>query len=111
MYKVCKTERSIERQKLFQTTLLAMMEKQHFQDITGRVTNANIFGVDKPIVRCQIDGVQQLGRPLTKADIVRMGHFMSDTYAMKGFALSMAVKHFATDLYTNAQEQSKGMKR
>lgn len=92
-------------------TVLTEGSMQHFQDITGRVTNPNIFGVDKPTVRCQIDGVQQLGRPLTKADIVRMGHFMSDTYAMKGFALSMAVKHFATDLYTNAQEQSKGMKR
>lgn len=34
MYKVCKTEKSIERQKLFQTTLLSMMEKQKFQDIT-----------------------------------------------------------------------------
>jgi AcrR family transcriptional regulator len=34
MYKVCKTEKSIERQKLFQTTLLGMMEKQKFQDIT-----------------------------------------------------------------------------
>ena len=34
MYKVCKTEKSIERQKLFQTTLLVMMEKQKFQDIT-----------------------------------------------------------------------------
>lgn len=34
MYKICKTEKSIERQKLFQTTLLSMMEKQKFQDIT-----------------------------------------------------------------------------
>lgn len=34
MYKVCKTEKSIERQKLFQTTLLAMMEKQRFHSIT-----------------------------------------------------------------------------
>lgn len=34
MYKVCKTEKSIERQKLFQSTLLSMMEKQKFSDIT-----------------------------------------------------------------------------
>lgn len=34
MYKICKTEKSIERQKLFQTTLLSMMEKQKFQTIT-----------------------------------------------------------------------------
>ncbi len=34
MYKVCKTEKSMERQKLFQTTLLAMMNKQKYQDIT-----------------------------------------------------------------------------
>ena len=34
MYKICKTERSIERQKVFQSTLLSMMEKQRFQDIT-----------------------------------------------------------------------------
>ena len=34
MYKVCKIEKSIQRQKLFQTTLLAMMKKTKFQDIT-----------------------------------------------------------------------------
>lgn len=34
MYKVCKTEKSIERQKLFQTTLLTMMKKQSYHDIT-----------------------------------------------------------------------------
>lgn len=34
MYKVCKTEKSMERQKIFQTTLLAMMNKQKYQDIT-----------------------------------------------------------------------------
>ena len=34
MYKICKTEKSIQRQKLFQTTLLSMMEKQQFQNIT-----------------------------------------------------------------------------
>ena len=34
MYKVCKTEKSIERQKLFQTTLLSMMKKDKYQDIT-----------------------------------------------------------------------------
>ena len=34
MYKVCKTEKSIERQKLFQTTLLSMMKKEKYQDIT-----------------------------------------------------------------------------
>ena len=34
MYKVCKTERSIERQKLFQTILLSMMKKGKYQDIT-----------------------------------------------------------------------------
>ena len=34
MYKICKTEKSIQRQKLFQTTLLSMMEKQQYHDIT-----------------------------------------------------------------------------
>lgn len=34
MYKMCKTEKSIERQKLFQTTLLEMMKKQTYQGIT-----------------------------------------------------------------------------
>lgn len=34
MYKICKTEKSIARQKLFQTTLLAMMKKNKFQNIT-----------------------------------------------------------------------------
>ena len=34
MYKICKTEKSAERQKLFQTTLLFMMKKTKYQDIT-----------------------------------------------------------------------------
>ena len=34
MYKICKTEKSIERQKIFQTTLFSMMEKQNYHDIT-----------------------------------------------------------------------------
>ena len=34
MYKICKTERSSERQKLFQTTLLSLMKKQKYQGIT-----------------------------------------------------------------------------
>lgn len=34
MYKICKTEKSLARQKLFQTTLLAMMKANRFQDIT-----------------------------------------------------------------------------
>ena len=34
MYKICKTEKSMERQKFFQTTLLSMMERERYQDIT-----------------------------------------------------------------------------
>ena len=34
MYKICKTEKSIERQKCFQTTLLSMMVREKYQDIT-----------------------------------------------------------------------------
>lgn len=34
MYKICKTERSMERQKLFEKTLLSMMEKEIYQNIT-----------------------------------------------------------------------------
>lgn len=87
-------------------------DMQHFQDITGRIKDARIIGINKPMVRCKIDGVQQSARALTKADIIKTGHFMNDSNAMNKFALSMAVKYFATDLYNNqGQEQSKGMKR
>ena len=34
MYKICKTEKTVERQKLFQTTLLSMMKKHSYKDIT-----------------------------------------------------------------------------
>lgn len=34
MYKICKIEKSIERQKKFQETLLSMMKKQRYQEIT-----------------------------------------------------------------------------
>lgn len=34
MYKICKTEKSIERQKLFLTTLIAMMKIRKYQEIT-----------------------------------------------------------------------------
>lgn len=87
-------------------------DMQHFQDITGRIKDARIIGINKPMVRCKIDGVQQSARELTKADIIKTGHFLDDSGAMKGFALSMAVKYFATDLYDNReQQQSKGMGR
>jgi len=87
-------------------------DMRHFQDITGRIKDARIIGINKPMVRCKIDGVQQSARALTKADIIKTGHFMNDSNAMNRFALSMAVKYFATDLYNNReQEQSKGMKR
>ncbi len=34
MYKICKTEKSVQRQKLFQTTLLSMMKKHTYKEIT-----------------------------------------------------------------------------
>ena len=34
MYKICKTQKSAERQRLFQTTLLAMMKKENYHNIT-----------------------------------------------------------------------------
>lgn len=34
MYKICKTEKSIERQKLFQTALMDMMKKYDYHEIT-----------------------------------------------------------------------------
>lgn len=34
MYKICKTEKSAERQKLFQTTLLSMMKRLTYKEIT-----------------------------------------------------------------------------
>lgn len=34
MYKICKTQKSEARQKLFQTTLLTMMKNQRYHDIT-----------------------------------------------------------------------------
>ena len=87
-------------------------DMQHFQDITGRITEARIHGIDRPIVRCKIDGVQQSGRDLTKTDRIKLGHYMQNTEEMKKFALSMAVKHFATLLYEGPeQKQSTGMKR
>lgn len=87
-------------------------DMQHFQDITGRITDARIHGIERPLVRCKIDGVQQSGRSLTKNDRIRLGHYMSNTAEMEKFALSMAVKHFATDLYESPeQKRSGGMKR
>lgn len=94
------------------TKVLHEVDMFHYQDITGRITDAHIIGIDKPMVRCKIDGVQQSGRDLTKADRIKAGHFFSNSEAMNRFALSMAVKHFATELYDSPeQKQSKGMKR
>jgi hypothetical protein len=87
-------------------------DMQHFQDITGRVTDARIIGIDKPMVRCKIDGEQQMARLLGKSDIIRCGHFMSYSDEMKSFALSMAVKHFAKDLCNDLTvQQTRGFKR
>lgn len=81
---------------------------RHLQDITGRITDARIYGIDNPVVRCRIDGVQQMGARLTKADIIQMGSRKGDE--MKGFALSMAVKHFTAELQKSIG-QNKGIKR
>lgn len=81
---------------------------RNLQDITGRITDARIYGIDNPVVRCRIDGVQQMGARLTKADIIQMGSRKGDE--MKDFALSMAVKHFTAELQKSIG-QNKGMKR
>lgn len=94
------------------TKILSEGDMQHFQDITGRVTDARIHGIDRPVVRCKIDGVQQSGRELTKSDRIRMGHFTSESDHMKSFALSMAVKYFAADLdNSRQQDRSRGVRR
>lgn len=82
------------------------------QDITGRITDAQIVGSTNPIVRCKIDGVQQSGQKLTRAEISTMVHFMDKPEEFKSFALSIAAKHFATELYESIeQKQNKGMGR
>ena len=82
------------------------------QDITGRISDAQIIGNNNPMVRCKIDGVQQSGQKLTRADISNMVHFMDKPEDFKSFALSMAAKHFATELYESVeQKQNKGMGR
>lgn len=82
------------------------------QDITGRISDAQIIGNNNPMVRCKIDGVQQSGQKLTRADISTMVHFMDKPEDFNSFALSMAAKHFATELYESVeQKQNKGMGR
>lgn len=92
--------------------MVSKMDMSHLQDITGRVTDAVIVGIDKPMVRCKIDGEQQMAQKLTKAEIIRLGAIPYNSEEMKRFALSTAVSHFATSLYRdNEQEQTKGMRR
>ena len=92
--------------------MVSKVDMAHLQDITGRVTDAVIVGIDKPMVRCKIDGEQQMAQKLTKAEIIRLGAIPYNSEEMKRFALSTAVSHFATSLYRdNEQEQTKGMRR
>lgn len=94
------------------TRVLTEGDMQHFQDITGRITDARIVGIDKPMVRCKVDGVQQMGQPLTKAERIRAGHYGVNDPLMQRFAQSVAVSHFATMLYDSpAQERSQGRGR
>lgn len=93
-------------------SIVSKVDMAHLQDITGRVTDAVIIGIDKPMVRCKIDGEQQMAQKLTRAEIIRMGGIPYNSEEMKRFALSTAVSHFATSLYRdNEQEQTKGMRR
>lgn len=92
--------------------ILTEGDMQHFQDVTGRITDARIIGIDRPMVRCRVDGVQQPGQPLTKAERIRAGHFAADEPGFLHFAQSVAVSHFATMLYdTPAQRQGQGRGR
>ena len=91
--------------------IISELDMKHLQDITGRITDAVIVGIDKPMVRCKIDGVQQMAQKLTKPEIIRMGGISAGSDEMKNFAMSTAVKHFATELYLKeGQEQNRGMK-
>ena len=92
--------------------MVSKIDMGHLQDITGRVTDAVITGIDKPMVRCKIDGEQQMAQKLTKAETIRMGAIPYHSEEMKRFALSTAVSHFATSLYReNEQEQSHAFRR
>lgn len=72
-------------------------------DVSDRVTGAVVIGRDRPMVRCSIDGVPQCARPLDRADVALMGALSADADAMKSFALSMALKHFSTELLEGVQ--------
>ena len=94
------------------TKILSEGVMQHFQDITGRITEAVIVGIDKPMVRCKIDGEQQSGSLLNKAQRIMYASHMDNAESRKKFAESMAVAHFATALYDSPeQSRNKGMGR
>ena len=85
-------------------------EKLYVPDSGARVTNAVIIG-QKPMVRCQIDGVQQSARPLDRRDIEDMSLLQQNADALKRFAHSMAVKHFSAELkQDNGLGQSKSIR-
>lgn len=100
-------------------------QKAVHEQLLARITGARLYGkVDNIHVRCRIDGVQQMGRPLTKEDAASLSHLKDtaqtlgkDTLNYHNFihpdtVTEMAFHTFEKELkMVSQQEQSQGMKR
>lgn len=97
---------------------------EHEQQL-ARITGARLYGkVDNIHVRCRIDGVQQMGRPLTKKDAASLFHLKDtamtlgkDTLNYHNFVHPDSVTEMASNAFEDVlkqdihQNKEQGMKR
>ena len=73
-------------------------------DITDRITNVNVIGTDRPLLRCKVDGYQQSGIPLSADDRKRL----EDRMVSKEL---LAATYFKQQLMGFSEEKERGLKR
>lgn len=78
--------------------------EDRFLDITGRITDIKLKEGEKPTVRCKIDGIQQLARPVSEA-------LFYNYKENRITGLELAEKCFAARLIEYQQRQNQGIKR
>ena len=80
-------------------------EKDYLVDITNRITDARVYKTNQgKAIRCKIDGVQQMGKPIKYIDMIK--------YDNGNFSLErLTTEYFASELIGNGNNQIKNIKR
>ena len=116
-------DKAWEKEQTFRQQLVdKRLEKER---LYHRITHATLYGkVDNVHVRCKIDGVQQMGRPITAEDAEKYAYWKDDAkllgkdtlnyknYLNQDYIIKIAANAFSDILKKEVtQEQDKGIRR